>query len=371
MNAFDIIIIGAGINGCSLAYTLKNKGQKVLVLEKEDIASGGSGAAGAFINPKISKSGPLKELIEKAYLFALPFYEEYFPTFTTTAPLLHIAKYEDDNDKVEYFNKHTHLEVQETPSALSAMLTEHANSFARTYIKRSAIVEAKAVCEAMLNGATYKTMKVIEPKYKDAYWHIQDYSAKKLILCTGGEEEVVKEPYIKLRRIYGQRCEVRSDTRMPASIHHEVSVSVTKKNGCIAIGASHYLDQDKMPSKHAGEAELIALAQKSVKLDNVSVIDSFTGMRSGSNDYLPLLGPIVDSSRSIRNHPEFLKGSIKPELSYHPDLYMINGAGGYGFVLAPYLSCLLAEHIVDKKELPAFLEPKRFFYRWAKKEASL
>lgn len=371
MKTFDIIIVGAGINGCSLAYALKNKGQKVLVLEKEDIASGGSGAAGAFINPKISKSGPLKELIEKAYLFSLPFYEEHFAEFTTSAPLLHIAKYEDDNDKVEYFNKHTSLEVQETPSELSSMLSEHAKSFCSTYINRSAIVEAKPVCEAMLKDVSYEKVDVVEPEYKDSFWYIQDYRAKKLILCAGGEEEVVKEPYIKLRRIYGQRCEVRSDTLMPASIHHELSVSVTKKNGCIAIGASHYLDKDKMPSKKEGEAELLALAQKSVNLKNVSIVDSFVGMRSGSNDYLPLLGSIVDSRKSIINYPELLKGSTEPELSFYPELYMINGAGGYGFVLAPYLSHLLTEYLVDDKELPTFLEPKRFFYRWVKKEASL
>ena len=371
MNAFDVIVIGAGINGCSLAYVLKSKGQKVLVLEKEDIASGGSGAAGAFINPKISKSGPLKELIEKAYLFALPFYEEHFASFTTSAPLLHIAKYEDDNEKVEYFNKHTSLEIQKTPNELSDMLNQHAKNFSSAYITRSAIVEAKAICDAMLKDVSYERVDVVKPEYKDGLWHIQDYSAKKLVLCTGGEEEIVKEPYIKLRRIYGQRCEVTSDTKMPASIHHKVSVSVTKKNGRIAIGASHYLDKDEMPSKEEGEVELLALAQKSIKLDNVSIVDSFVGMRSGSNDYLPLLGAIVDSSRSISNHPEFLKGSKEAELSYHPELYMINGAGGYGFVLAPYLSKLLAEYLVDNKELPAFLEPKRFFYRWAKKEASL
>ena len=45
MQTFDTIIIGAGINGCTLAYTLNKKGHNVLVLEQDTIASGGSGAA--------------------------------------------------------------------------------------------------------------------------------------------------------------------------------------------------------------------------------------------------------------------------------------------------------------------------------------
>jgi len=368
MQAFDIIIVGAGINGCALAYSLKKRGQNVLLLEQEAIASGGSGAAGAFINPKISKSGPLKELIEKAYLYALPFYRENFEAYTTVAPLLHIAKYEDENEKVDYFKTHTTLQTAATPPELLASLTPYVNAFSSVYIKENAIVEAKQICKAMLEGTTYKKTEVKKPSYEEGFWHIGSYKAKKLILCTGGFEEVIKEPYIKLRRIFGQRCEVESSTFMPATVHHEVSVSATKKNGRISVGASHYLASEQMPSEEEGEAQLIRLAQKSVKLDDLKICDSFSGMRSGSNDYLPIVGPLVKAKESIEKHPEALKGSKDLDLVCYPELYIINGVGGYGFVLAPYLSKLMTEHLIDKKELPAYLAPDRFFYRWAKKE---
>lgn len=371
MQTFDIIIIGAGINGSSLAYSLKKRGQRVLVLEQDEIASGGSGAAGAFINPKISKSGPLKELIEKAYLFSLPFYSENFKEYTTPAPLLHIAKYEDENDKVEYFKAHTSLKTEEIPPGLLSSLTPFASSFSNVYIKDNAIVEAKEVCQAMLEGIAQDRIEVRSPEYRDGYWHIDSYRAKKLVLCTGAYEGIFKEPYMKLRRIYGQRCEVKSSTHMQATVHHEVSVSATKKNGCIAIGASHYLEKEQMPSQDEGEARLIELALKSVKLEDIRIHSSFTGMRSGSNDYLPILGPVVKAKESILAHPEILKGAKDTDLEYYPELYSINGVGGYGFVLAPYLSSLMTEYIVNGNELPEYLAPKRFFYRWAKKEASL
>ncbi len=371
MHTFDIIIVGAGINGCALAYSLNQRGKDVLVLEEDAIASGGSGAAGAFINPKISKSGPLKELIEKAYLYGLSFYREHFAEETTLAPLLHIAKYEDDNEKVDYFKTHTSLQTAEVPVELAASLTAYANSFSHVYIKNNAIVEAKQVCEKMLEGIPCKTIKVKEPRYKDGLWHVGDYKAKRMILCTGGSEEVFKEPYIKLRRIYGQRCEVESSTSLSATVHHEVSVSATKKNGRIAIGASHYLEKERMPIKEDGEAALIGLAQKSVILDDVIVCDSFSGMRSGSNDYLPIIGPLVKASESITKSPQLLKGDKDADLEYYPEVYMVNGVGGYGFVLAPYLSKLMTDYLLDDEALPDYLAPKRFLYRWAKKEASL
>ncbi len=367
MQVYDVIIIGAGINGCSLAYALHNKGQKVLVLEQEEIASGGSGAAGAFINPKISKSGPLKELIEEAYLYSLDFYTQNFPDFTNLAPLLHISKYEDENEKVDYFKSHTLLKTSQAPKETLSHLRPYVQDFSSVYLKNNAIIEAKDVCKAMLKGIVYKKLEVKEIRYKEEIWHVEKFKTKKLVLCTGAYNEIISEPYLKLRRIFGQRCDITTSTPMEATIHHEVYVSATKKNGRLSIGASHYLNQEDLPLIEQGSQKLIDLAMKSVKLEEVKVHSSYCGMRSGSNDYLPLLGGIVDAKKSLTKAPEALKG-IKTPVSLIPELYMINGVGGYGFVLAPYLAKHLCQHFVNEEKLPEFLEPKRFYYRWAKKK---
>lgn len=362
MHTYDTFIIGAGINGAALAYELSQRKERVLVFEQEEVASGGSGAAGAFINPKISKSGPLKELIERAYLYSIDFYTKKFPQFTTSAPLLHIAKFEDENEKVEYFKKHTSLKIGEADDKTKKLLTPYASSFSSVYLKENAIVEAKEVCTEMLRGVQLCKMQVENPLYHEGMWKIGAYRAKRVVVCTGAYEEIFKEPYMKLRRIFGQRCEIESSTFMPSTVHHEVSVSATKKNGCISVGASHYLNEDELPDADKGAQELLRLALKSVKLEKTKILKSYSGMRSGSNDYLPILGPLIKTEKSQS------KASDAVELEYYPELYMINGAGGYGFVLAPYLADLMANYLVDGKELPEFLKPKRFYQRWLKKE---
>jgi len=371
MKSYDIIIIGAGINGCSLARALHLRGQKVLVLEQEDVASGGSGAAGAFINPKISKSGPLKDLIEEAYIYAIDFYRTHFPEFTTSAPLLHIAKYQDDNDKVEYFKTHTHLSTEETPDEIKSVLTDYTDDFSSVYLTDNAILEAEDICKAMLAGIDYQKAKVEAPVYENGLWDVCGYRSQKVVLCTGAYDEIVKEAYLKLRRIYGQRCEVTSSTQMKATVHHEVSVSATKKNGCIAIGASHYLNEEDVPAPKEGAQALIELARKSVKLEEIEIENIYYGMRSGSNDYFPIIGPLVDSQKSLDLDSTALRGDKTASVVNHPELYMINGAGGYGFVLAPLLTDLLSRHLVDAEPLPESLTAKRFYYRWAKKEGQL
>lgn len=368
MNNYDVAIIGAGICGCSLAYELHKRGKKVLVFEKKGIASGGSGAAGAFINPKISRSGPLKELIEEAYLYSLGFYTKNFNQHTTAAPLLHISKYTDDNEKVQYFKDHTNLQTADLPSQTRARLKTHALSFSSVFLKDSAIVEAKDICQEMLEGVKVVYDRLDRPEQKDGVWCLNDYKADKIVLCTGAYEEVFKEPYISLRAVYGQRCEVLSASFMEATVHHEVSVSATKKNGRIAIGASHYLNEKELPIDAEGAKELIDLALKSVDLEDVKIQKTFSGMRSGSNDYLPIMGALVDAQKSLLYGPSALKGDKEAGLVFVENVYMINGVGGYGFVLAPYLAHLMAEYLVYEKKIPEFLEPKRFYYRYAKKE---
>jgi sarcosine oxidase subunit beta len=53
-NKADVVIIGGGINGCSLAYRLAKKGMDVAVVEKRYLASGATGACGAGIRQQWS-----------------------------------------------------------------------------------------------------------------------------------------------------------------------------------------------------------------------------------------------------------------------------------------------------------------------------
>ena len=336
---YDVAIIGAGINGSSVAYEFLEENKKVILFDMNAVAAGGSGAAGAFISPKFSKKGELKEIIDTAFAYSMKFYEEHFPHLFTKSNLIHTSQ---DNTQ--------------------------------TYTIESGKVEAEAMCNAMCKGVKFVKAKVDSLIYDDGLWVINEsYSAKNVVMATGAYEQVIKEPYIQLRGIWGHRIDIKTSTENKNTLHQFVSISPTK-DGVLSIGATHNVNYHPETSKEpydieAGRAELLEKASRMIDLEDVEVIKDYTGLRSGSFDYMPLLGPLVLSKETLTSKTIRFKVK-KPnyeEYTYYPNLYVINGNGGYGFVLAPYLAKILCEHILSAKVISDRLVPARFFARWAKK----
>jgi tRNA 5-methylaminomethyl-2-thiouridine biosynthesis bifunctional protein len=89
-------------------------------------------------------------------------------------------------------------------------------------------------------------------------------------------------------------------------------------------------------------------------------------MRSGSKDYFPLVGNVIDVPFMLETYPKILRGA-KPPLKYIEKLYVINGLGGRGFVFAPLMAKWLAASIVEAKETDKRVNPDRLFLKWCRK----
>ena len=370
---YDVAIIGAGINGCSLAYEFTQLNKKVIIFDMESVAHGGSGAAGAFISPKFSKSGELKELIHQAFVYSMDYYEKNFPTFLTKAPLIHLAKDDVDATTLTFYKDLTSLKLNQIDLETQPNLTQEAKK--SVYISlNTGIVDAKAICEAMAKDAKFVKQKVENISYENEEWIIdKEYKAKKLIITTGAYKQILDEPYIKLRGVWGHRIDVKTTTKNDYAIHQYVSISPTINN-TLAIGATHNVHYHPETSKKPynvdeGRAELLEKASKTIKLDNVEIIKDYMGLRSGSFDYMPIVGNLVMSEETIKNRGNKLKvkNANYKDFKYYSNLYMMNGNGGYGFVLAPYLAKILTEYIVENKDISKRITPARLFARWAKR----
>ncbi len=364
---YDVLIVGAGINGCACAWFLRRAGLNVALIDETGIAAGGSGAAGAFIAPKISKAGPLKELVNRAHAYAMEFYPEYFPECTLVRPLLHIAKTPEDAEKLCAYRQDSELSISEPPIELENALNLAVSAENSVYFDRCAVVHAQHACSFMAAGTDFFRLKVESIERKEGMWNAGGIRGKHVVLAIGAYPRILPLPYIRMRAIWGHRIDVATDTKLPCILHHYVSISPTSQEGIMAIGATHNVHYAPFGNCgvydiEAGRAELLEKARKTLKLDNINIVADYTGLRSGSNDYLPILGPLVDAEATSERRQLGEEGEV-----YYPDMTMINGSGGYGFVLAPYLAEQLARHLAQGDPIEPALLPARFFKRWLKK----
>jgi len=366
---YDTIIIGAGIAGGSSAYFLKQKGQKVLVLDRNGIATGGSGAAGAFVSPKIGKGGPLQSLTNEAFVFARDFYLEHFPHCYHQSGVVRIPKDEADAKKFSEYEPHN--ENSYSRWDIEKLKAHHINvPFESFFFDEAGACDAPETCRALLEDIDYIQKEVQELKFEDGLWQVDEYRAKNVVLATGYKNELFDMRYMGVKGTWGTRGDFRSQLPMKVSMHQSMSVSANI-NGIIRLGATH--EKGVKEPKPCEEQQALSLREKAssmVDTSDMELVETFCGMRAGSKDYFPLVGKVIDVATMLESYPAIVRGA-KPDLKYLDNLYICNGLGGRGFVFGPLMGKMLADLLIDQKEPDPRVNSDRLFLKWCRKSPEL
>jgi hypothetical protein len=81
-------------------------------LDKGDVASGGSGAAGAFLSPLLGKDNNFKSLVNKALIFSTIFYKNNFKDNFDNCGVLRIPKNNQDREKFISYQKYINFDYK-------------------------------------------------------------------------------------------------------------------------------------------------------------------------------------------------------------------------------------------------------------------
>lgn len=366
---YDSIIIGAGIAGASIAYALTQKGQKVLVLDKRGTASGGSGAAGAFVSPKIGKGSPLQTLTNASFSFAKDFYLSTCTAFFHQTGVIRIPKDEADAKKFseyEPFNENKY-EIYTKEKLQRLNICSEFESF---YFPEAGACDAKELCEYLLSEIEVLTYNVEQIRQADRLWCLGEYRATNLILATGYESDLTDLRYMGIKGTWGTRGDFSSKLSLDVSMHQSMSVGANV-DGIIKLGATH--EKEVKEVIRCKEEQALFLKEKASSLIDTSDLElkeTFCGMRSGSKDYFPLVGKVIDVPFMLETYPAIIRGA-KPEMKYIDNLFICNGLGGRGFVFAPLMAKILAECIIEDKEVDVRVDPDRLFLKWCRKSPEL
>ena len=349
---YDTIVIGAGIAGCCTAYVLQQKGQKVLLVDRSAVAaSGGSGAAGAFVSPKIGKGSALQTLTNEAFHFSKDFYLQHFPEYFHQTGVIRIPKDEEDALKFkiyEPFNDAKYKWIEKEKLEKSGI---H-NSDDSFLFEEAGVCDAPELCNAILKQIPFEQFDVKELEYNGTSWTLLNaehltLNAQNIVLSTGYQNDLFDMRYMAVKGTWGSRGDYKSSLELEVSMHKSISVSANIK-GIVKIGATHVKSKEPcMTCDGEPLKSLFETASGMVDTSDFVLKETFCGMRSGSKDYFPLAGKVIDVPYMLENHPAVTRGA-KPELKHIDQLFICNGLGGRGFVFAPYMAEFLAEAIVRR-----------------------
>ncbi len=369
MHIYDTIIIGAGIAGVTIAHFLKQKKQSVLILDKNSIASGGSGAAGAFVSPKIGKGSALQELTNEAFEYAKDFYLSTCPEYFHQTGVIRIPKDKVDAEKFSEYEKFNHnsYELYSKEKLESLGINAKYTSF---YFSEAGDCDAVKVCRFLSKEIEVQNEDVTEIKHMNGQWEILTahslFLSKNVVLATGYESNLVDLGYMGIKGTWGTRGDFCSILDLKISMHQSMSVGANNK-GIIKLGATHEKEvKESIPCSREQTERLKEKASSLIDTSSLELQELFCGMRAGSKDYFPLVGKVIDVAYMLENNPNIVRGA-KPDLKYKDNLYILNGLGGRGFVFAPMMAKILAEHIVEEKNIDTRVNPDRLFFKWCRR----
>ncbi|NLO17076.1 MAG: FAD-dependent oxidoreductase, partial [Arcobacter butzleri] len=115
--------------------------------------------------------------------------------------------------------------------------------------------------------------------------------------------------------------------------------------------------------------KLLSLANDIIKLDDLEVLEAYGGARASSYDYFPIVGDIIDDEKTLKEFPYLKHGTRVKEdrFTKKDNLFILNGVGGRGFVLSPYIANILVEYIINQKTINEEIRSDRLFKRWVRK----
>jgi glycine oxidase len=350
----DVIIIGGGVIGCTIAWRLAQSGLKVTLLERGRIGCEASRAAAGMLSPQgeSQTAGPFFDLCLKSRTMYRNFAEEIREAsgvdveYRDEGTLFIVLRGEDEDEKTRWVNWQldaglslellTADEVRELEPAVS-------NSTARgIFLPEEHQVENRLLMDALGVSIKRAGVEVIEETPVTAIscssnrvTGVESYEARfasgAVIVAAGTWSSHLLEPIglnIQVTPARGQMVAVKGDLSIKRVLHSSDVYIVPRNDGRILIGATVEYTGFQKAVTASGVCRLLGSAlQLAPSLAGCEIVEMWSGLRPDTADHLPVLGPAG------------LEG-----------LTLATGHFRNGILLAPITADLIAQYITSGYE---------------------
>jgi len=355
--SYDIVIIGGGIIGCSIAFELSKRGRRdILVIEQDYLTSGSTGRCGAGIRQqwgsKINatlayESTNIFEHIEEytgydgdcglnqgGYLL-LAYTEKEWEQFHKNLKIQHavgIKSHAVDIDGIKEIVPH--INTDGLYGACFCAKDGHADPFHCTYAYAKAAEKNGVDIETYTKVTGFSIIKNRISSVKTTKGTVQ---ANVVLNCTGGYAA-------KMAAMVGDELPISPERHqilitepvahimdpMVMSFHRHFYVQQTP-HGSVIMGIGDPMEAESFnirPSWQFLELTASLITQTLPVFRDLRVVRQWAGLYDMSPDRYPII-----------NEAKKVKGFIT-----------IAGFSGHGFMVAPRIAILLANHLTDKQD---------------------
>ncbi len=411
----DIIVIGAGIAGASVAYHCALSGYRVFVLDRAPLAAAaGSGNRQGMLYAKLSPHTPLENELA---LQGLDYTLQLLHKLTDEGSL---KKGQDWDDcgllQLAYANKKPEYQQQlaaHYPDIVQLLTQRQASQLAGVPLRSGGLffpqagwVAPRALTEALLQHPSIRFLPkqqvidlITDHKKSLPLWKVitptQTYRSKIVVLAMASEVSTLKLcEKLPIQSARGQTTSVNqtSPLRVVVSGEGYVAPSLLQDGQCWTTFGATFRRNGVIssPSEAEHRENIVMLQQNSERLaqllgvDNEplpwNAIDGRVALRASAPGSLPIVGPIAQYTEFMARFAAIrldAKRIPDAEVPWHYGLYLSTAHGARGMITAPLAGRMIQSVIgiigKEKGDLPLLpviseaiyhaLHPNRFYFQ--------
>lgn len=345
----DFLIIGQGLAGSLLAWTLMQRECRVLVLDNN--SRNASQVAAGIVNPVTGKRLAKSDAIETLLPTALACYGQlsgfFGKPFYIPKTMLRLLQNEAERMQAikRQKNRHYAAYLGNLANSLPYLNNSFSTPFGYIEQKQCGHLSTVALLAQLKDYFTARhAYRQTAVDYRDLHFNSDvkwaDLSAKQVIFCEG--HLVAHNPWFKhlpFQAVKGEILTLLQPTPLPDAIINYGNWLLPSTSGTFRIGAT--FDRDKIntaPTATGKQTLLDALETFNPTLAQSAIETHEAGIRPCTADRFPIIGV----------HP------------HYNTLAVFNGFGAKGSLQIPWFCERFADHLLFNTPLPSYCDINRF-----------
>lgn len=392
------IVIGAGIAGCSTAYSLAKRGWTVTLVDKNSkIATEGSGNHQGALYAKLpAEPIPASRFHLSGFLYSSHFLKMNLADradIWSPCGLLQLAANDKEQIKQQKLAESGHY----PKSIVRAIEQTEASTLAGTAVNNSALffpeagwVSPSRLCQWLCEHPNITVMtdtKVVRLERDDRLWRCESHKGQQLtaavtVIASAAESVLLEQiNHLPVQKIRGQVSLCQTEANIPAlnTVLCSQGYISPPTQGQLCFGATFDLKDeatDIRDSGHQQNLEKIStmapdLGTALVQQYHQTGFEGRVGFRCASPDKLPMIGPAPVYQAFLENYARLrhdAKTVITTPPQHHLGLFVNLAHGSKGLISCPISGEIIAgmlenEPLPLEKELLDKLNPARFIIK--------